>query len=86
MKTNKDYQNEAINQHIGNVKVGDIVACHAHKLTHTLIDIVGSIGVCQLPDGTINHFSIMELFDINAVSTTALNKKILNGLRVDRNN
>lgn len=86
MKTNNNYRDEAIEKHIGNVQVGDIVACHSHKLTHTLIDIVGDVGVCKLPDGTINHFFTMELFNVNKVATTAFDNKIIDGTKINRNN
>ena len=86
MKTNKDYRDEAIEEHIGNVQIGDVVAHQSHKLTHTLIDIVGKIGTCQLPDDTINHFFITELFNVNSVAATAFNNKIIDGMIVNRNN
>lgn len=86
MKTNDDYLNEAINKHIGKVAIGDVVAHRSHRLAHTLIDIVGDIGICNLPDGTINQFPVDELFEPNKVRHTAFSNKILDNLLVDRNN
>ncbi len=86
MKTNKDYKDESIEKHIGNAQIGDVVACRSHKLAHLLIDIVGETGTCQLPDDTINHFSLAELFDVNSVAATAFDNKIIDGIKVNRNN
>lgn len=86
LKTNEDYINEAIDCHLGDVRIGDIVTHRSHRLAHTLVGIVGNTGICKLPDSTINNFPLNELFDPNKVKHTASNNKIIDGLRVDNTN
>lgn len=83
---NKEIMDLAIDELIGKVKIGDIVACRSHKLTHTLVDIVGNIGICSLPDGTVNHFPISELFDVNRMMNRALQLKFEESLLIDNRN
>ena len=64
--------NKAFNELKGDIKIGDIIAHRSHRLAHKLVDIVGNIAVCSLPDGTINKWSVDEIANVNKVKNRAI--------------
>lgn len=78
--TRKEAINQAFKNCGGDVSIGDIVAHQSHKLTHRLVDIVGGLGVCKLPDGTTHTWPTCELADPNKVKTEAIRLMVLTQL------
>lgn len=59
----------------GPPEIGAIVGSYSDPLAYELIDIVGNIAICDLPDGTVKEFPIEELADVNEVKDLALQMK-----------
>lgn len=62
----------AINELIGQVEIGDVVANRNHELAHTLIDIAGNMAICELPTGERNIWPVADIFDVNRVKRRAI--------------
>lgn len=73
---------QAIRELQGQVSVGDVVAHPSHRLTHTLVEIRQGIGICELPNGEINRFSIKELFDANKVKARAIELQLAENMKL----
>ena len=72
MATSDEIIEQAEFELAGQVSVGDIVGHRDHRLAHTLIDIVGDIGICTLPSGEQRMWPVAELFDVNKVRDRAV--------------
>lgn len=86
MKTDTDYINQAIGELSGRASIGSIIGHHSHKLSHILIDIVGNIATCKLPNGKTRTFPVSEIFDVNQVQNRAIELKFIDAFEIDRTN
>ena len=56
----------------GQVQIGDVVAIFDDEIAYDLIDIVGSIGVCEAPGHSTKHYPVSELANVNLVKAEAV--------------
>lgn len=56
----------------GSPEIGSVVGSYSDPLSYRLIDIVGEIAICDLPDGTMKEFPLAEIADVNKVKDLAV--------------
>jgi len=70
--TDDEMIEQAIDEFMGQVPVGDIVGHRSHRLSFTLVDVIDDMGICKLPDSEQYMFPLGELFDVNKVKARAV--------------